>query len=257
MFATFKKIIKKFIKFYYRKEGTSKFIFDTSKSNIKKDILEKYGHNSDLLELFINNKNFLIHKWHHYIPIYDHYFSPFRERDIKLLEIGVSKGGSLQLWRKYFGNKATIFGIDINPECKKYGTLTEHVRIGSQIDESFLQSVIKEMGGVDIILDDGSHHMKHIPATLRFLYPHLNYDGIYMIEDLHTAYWKKYGGGYDAKNNFFKFVMDLVDDMHHWYHPNKIKQAHISKDCSSIHIHDSVVVLKKNKVHSPVHSKIV
>ena len=253
----FSKIKNKLKKIYYRNESTKKyFLNNISKSDFKKDIQKKYAHNSDMLEHFININGFLIHKWHHYIPIYDHYFSPFKGRDIKLLEIGVSKGGSLQLWRKYFGNKATIFGIDIEPECIKYSTPTEQIRIGSQIDESFLKSVIKEMGGVDIILDDGSHHMKHIPVTLKILYPYLNYGGIYMIEDLHTAYWKKYGGGYDAKNNFFKFVMDLVDDIHHWYHPKRIKQPNISKDCSGIHIHDSIVVLEKNKVHSPVHSHI-
>ena len=159
------------------------------------------------------------------------------------------------MWRKYFGDDAIIFGIDINPACENLNGLAGQVRIGSQTDEIFLESVVKEMGGIDIVLDDGSHHMEHIPATLKFLFPHLSYGGIYMIEDLHTAYWKRFGGGYRAKTNFFKFIMDLVDDIHHWYHANGLKKAVISKDCSGIHIHDSIVVLDKNKVHEPVHSQ--
>ena len=240
----------------YDDDDISKFKFNSNKtSDIKKDISGKYEHESELLEIFTTNKKFIVHKWHHYIPIYDRYFGSFRGKEIRFLEIGVSKGGSLQMWRKYFGDDAVIFGIDINPECGKFNGQAGQVRIGSQIDEIFLTSVIKEMGGVDIILDDGSHHMEHVPATLKYLFPHLSYGGIYMIEDLHTAYWESFGGGYRSKNNFFGFIMDVVDDIHHWYHAKGLKEATISTDCSGIHIHDSIVVLEKNKVYKPVHSQ--
>jgi hypothetical protein len=261
-----KKLLKKIIPKYFldvyknlnKRASIKNFMFENNKSSfIKKDIQEKYNHNSELLDIFCNNDVFLVHKWHHYIPIYEKYFSKFKGKKIRFLEIGVDKGGSLQMWRKYFGNDAIIFGIDINHECKKFNTETEQVRIGSQIDESFLKSVIEEMGGgVDIILDDGSHEMKHIVKSLLFLFPNLNYDGIYMIEDLHTAYWEHYGGGYYSNKNFFKFIRDLTDDIHHWYHSKKPKYLNISKDCSGIHIHDSIVVLDKNRVFRPVHSKV-
>lgn len=233
------------------------FIFKSNENSvIKLDIQEKYSHNSELLDIFTNNKDFIVNKWHHYIPIYENYFSKFRGKKIKFLEIGVGKGGSLQMWRNYFGTDAIIFGIDINPECKNFNTETEKIRIGSQTDESFLQSVIEEMGGVDIILDDGSHEMEHILKTLFFLFPNLNYNGIYMIEDLHTAYWKDFGGGYYNNKNFFKFTGDLIDDIHRWYHSKKPKYLNISKDCSGIHIHDSITVLEKNRVFRPTHSEI-
>lgn len=225
-------------------------------SDIKKDIQEKYGHNSELLEIFANNEEFIVHKWHHYIPLYERYFSSFRGQNVRFLEVGVGEGGSLQMWRKYFGDDAIIFGIDINPECEQFNGLAGQVRIGSQTDNVFLESVVEEMGGVDIVLDDGSHHMEHIPATLNYLFQHLSYGGIYMIEDLHTAYLKRFGGGYRDKRNFFRFVMDLVHDIHHWYHTKGLKQAAISRECSGIHIHDSIVVLDKSKVFEPVHSKV-
>ena len=238
-------------------ESIARYSFrPNNRARIKEDIQKKYQHESDLLDYFTSNDKTVVHKWHHYIPLYHRYFSPYRGLKIKFLEIGVSQGGSLQMWRNYFGDDAIIFGIDINPECVKFNGQAGQVRIGSQVDKAFLDSVISEMGRVDIVLDDGSHQMKHIPVTLGYLFPHLNDGGIYMIEDLHAAYWRKLGGGYRVKNNFFTVLMDLVDDMHHWYHAMGMKHASISQNCSGIHIHDSIVVLEKNQVYSPVHSRI-
>ena len=73
--------------------------------------------------------------------------------------------------------KQIIYGIDINPLCKQYNGQSGKVRVGSQDDERFLNSVIDEMGGVDIILDDGSHQMKHIKSSLRILFPRLSKKG--------------------------------------------------------------------------------
>lgn len=228
----------------------------TDPAVIRQDIEQKFDHDSELLDLFVGNQGVVVHKWHHYIPLYDRYFSEFRSRPVKILEIGVSNGGSLQMWRNYFGEEATIFGIDIDPNCASLNGIAGQVRIGSQTDVGFLQSVVEEMGGIDIVLDDGSHHMAHIPVTLEFLYPQLSHGGIYMIEDLHTSYWKRFGGGYQVRGNFFKYAMDIVDDMHHWYHNTRLKHAMVSAECSGVHIHDSIVVLEKNKVYKPVHSRI-
>ena len=260
--AIAKPLMPNFVTNWHRRrrahEGIGRFGFHShADCDVKGDIQEKYGCNSNLLAFFASNRGVVVHKWHHYIPLYDRYFSPFRSGPVRFLEIGVSNGGSLQMWRKYFGDDAIIFGIDIDPRCERLNGLAGQVRIGSQVDNTFLESVVKEMGGLDIVLDDGSHHMKHVSATIECLFPHLSYGGIYLIEDLHTAYWEQFGGGHRSKNNFFYgFLMDLIDDMHHWYHTNNVKQAAISKDCSGIHVHDSIVVLEKNKVFPPVHSRV-
>jgi hypothetical protein len=178
-----------------------KYAFDKS-LDIKKDIQEKYGYDGDLLDIFVNNKDHMVQKWHHYIPLYDRHFSRFRGKKVRLLEIGVCRGGSLQIWRKYFGSGAIIYGIDIDPECARFDGVAAEVRIGSQDDHDFLGSIIAEMGGVDLIIDDGSHHMHHICSSLNFLFPLLSNGGIYMIEDLHTAYSRGYGGGYRSKSNW-------------------------------------------------------
>jgi len=103
----------------------------SSTLNVSNDIYAKYQYDGDLLKLFALNKSHAVHKWHHYIPLYDRYFAPFRNQKVKFLEIGVSEGGSLQMWRNYFGNEAIIYGVDINQECEKYNGQAGQVRIGS------------------------------------------------------------------------------------------------------------------------------
>jgi hypothetical protein len=201
-----KKILIKFLPNFFLSRlgfnnGIEKFSFKKN-VDVTSDIKAKYNFNGQLLDIFARNKNCVVHKWHHYIPIYDQYFSSFRHSKVRFLEIGVSEGGSLQVWREYFGPDAIIYGIDIAKNCQKFNGVAGQVRIGSQDDEEFLHRVINEMGGVDIILDDGSHRMAHILKTLKFLFPKLNDGGIYMVEDLHTSFWRGFGGGYNSKSNF-------------------------------------------------------
>lgn len=236
-------------------KGLSKYAFN-QENDIAADISKKYNYKGDLLEIYTTNLGGVVHKWHHYLPLYDRYFSKFRGGEVRFLEIGVSKGGSIQMWRKYFGNSAIIYGIDINPECAKYNGDAGQIRIGSQDDYKFLKSVIDEMGGIDIVLDDGSHQMAHIRSTLLKLFPHLSEGGLYMIEDLHCAYWRNFGGGYGVKMNFFRLVDKLIDDMHRWYHASGQKIPEVSSQCTGIHIHDSITVLEKGPVHKPTHSKV-
>lgn len=225
-------------------------------ADVAQDIRDKYGFDGDLLKLFAENKGVVVHKWHHYIPIYDRYFGPFRGTKVRFLEIGVNKGGSLQMWRRYFGEDATLFGIDINEDCAKFDGQAGQVRIGSQADPEFLNKVVDEMGGVDVVLDDGSHQMAHVRASFEILFPRLAENGVYMIEDLHTAYFPKYGGGYRSGDNFFRFIRELTDDMHRWYHKKGMRHPDLGGQFSGLHIHDSIAVIDKQPVHRPTHSRV-
>ncbi len=69
-----------------------------------------------------------------YFEVYDELFSRYRGKDITFVEVGVLGGGSLFMWRDFFGPKARIIGVDLNPNAKKW---TEHgfeIFIGSQSD---------------------------------------------------------------------------------------------------------------------------
>ena len=94
----------------------------------------------ELAKLFFSHSGRIVHKWVHYLDIYDRHFGRFRNTPVKFLEIGVAQGGSLEIWRKYFGPDATIFGVDVNPVCASSVTSPNQVRIGSQDDPAFLNS---------------------------------------------------------------------------------------------------------------------
>lgn len=224
--------------------------------SVAEDVRQKYGFDGDLLRIFAGNEGAIVHKWHHYIPLYDRYFAKFRGRPVRFLEIGVSKGGSLRMWRQYFGPEAVIFGIDINPDCAAFDGEAAQVRIGSQDDPKFLADVVAEMGGVDVVLDDGSHVMAHVRATLSALFPKLAPGGVYFIEDMHTAFWKAYGGAYRWPRNIFQEVRSIIDDMHEPYHGRMPRLPGIGPLVSGLHVHDSIVVLEKDPVFPPVHSQV-
>ncbi len=221
---------------------------------IAADIGAKYGPVGDIVQLFAQHRGEGVDKWHHYLPLYERYLGPWRGRPLRFLEIGVFKGGSLEMWRRYFGPEAVVFGIDIDPTCARFDGRDGQVRIGSQADPAFLKAVIDEMGGVDVVLDDGSHVMSHVRASLAALFPRLSAGGIYVIEDLHTAYWEQYGGSPDGPANFYSTVRAMIDDMHGWYHGAGVAHPQTAGQLTGIHIHDSMVVLEKNQAHRPVRS---
>ena len=225
-------------------------------SSVARDLQDIAPGPSPLRDIYTSIKGVMVHKWHHYIPLYERYFSRFRGTDFRFLEIGVSKGGSLSMWRQYFGDRATIMGIDIDPDCAQFDGQAAQVRIGSQDDSLFLNQVVKEMGGVDVVLDDGSHYMRHIRASLSILFPLLSQNGLYMVEDLHTCYWPGYGGNPTGKGSFFEDILPLIHDMHTPYSMNGASPQSFGRQIGGIHIHDSLLVLEKTPVRAPVHSKV-
>jgi hypothetical protein len=244
------------IKAYFRShENTYRFEFNKDKS-VEKDIIDKYNYHGKLLALFTQNKKQVINKWHHYIPIYDRHLREFQNKEINFLEIGVSEGGSMLLWKNFLGEEALIYGIDINPACSKLNDIVGQVRIGSQSDIQFLDTIIREMNGIDIVLDDGSHHMRDVRTSFEYLFPKLRDGGIYIIEDLHTSFWKYYGGGFRSKDNFFRLVFEYIFDMHHWYHNKPQNHELISNSIRGIHIYDSMVIFEKGIPHKPCNSRI-
>lgn len=209
---------------------------------------------SEIEQMFWDADGPIVHKWLHYLPIYDRYFGPYRGKPVRMLEIGVSKGGSLEMWRKWFGPDLILFGIDIDPDCAQFDGDFGQVRIGSQDDPDFLRAVVAEMGGVDIVLDDGSHRSPHMRATLDVLFPMLSDGGIYMVEDLHADYWRRFEGGYGRSDTFMAQVKQLIDDMHHWYHGHGQKVTAAQDHLAALHVHDSIVVLEKHRVEPPRHA---
>ncbi len=201
----------------------------------------------------------LINKWNHFLPIYSRLFAPYRNgmpdgRPLRFLEIGVYEGGSLDLWRRFFGESAILYGIDVDPRCAVFDGRAAQVRIGSQADPAFLRSVVAEMGGVDIVLDDGSHVASHQRVSFETLFPLLAEDGLYVAEDLHTSYWRDYEGGYRRKGTFLEMTKAFIDDMHAWYHDRGARE--IGRGIGAIHVYDSIVAFEKGGGERPFHTTI-
>ncbi|MEL6420182.1 MAG: class I SAM-dependent methyltransferase [Pseudomonadota bacterium] len=207
-------------------------------------------------QLFWSTQGAAVDKWHQYLPVYDRHFAPYLGRAPRFLEIGVQNGGSLALWRRFFGPEATIFGIDINPDCAQLDGKDGSVRIGSQADPGFLRDVIDEMGGVDIVLDDGSHMMTHVNASFRVLFPLLADQGIYMVEDMQCAYWSAFGGAKRRRETFVRTAMSLVDDMHHWYSQVPIDHPGLAENVSGVHFYDAILVIDKAPLTQPARTMI-
>lgn len=214
------------------------------------DARARYFKSGGLNEVFFSHQGRIVHKWIHYLDIYERHLSAYRGASIKMLEIGVGQGGSLEMWRDYFGPGATIFGIDINPECARRVDAPNQVRIGSQADPKFLLSVVDEMGTPDVILDDGSHIAEHQRSSFNALFPRLRDGGLYIIEDLHTAYFHEFQGGYRHNGTAIEFVKTMIDDMHAWYHTAATTTP--AKDqIRGIHTYDSIVVIEKQRIGPP------
>lgn len=217
-------------------------------------LIEKYD--TELGRLFFEHRGRTVHKWLHYLAVYERYLAPFRGQPVKFLEIGVSEGGSLELWRDYFGVQAIIFGIDIDPRCAARATAPNQVRIGSQDDAAFLKGVVSEMGALNVVLDDGSHIGRHQRASFDALFPLLSDHGLYMIEDIHTSYWHGFHeGGYRRRGTAIEYVKGMIDDMHAWYHERTPKTP-AKCDVGAIHVYDGIVVIEKARRQEPAHIRI-
>jgi hypothetical protein len=199
----------------------------------------------NLWSSFLTNDGRLIHKWKHYFPIYERHFREFVYKPVTFIEIGCGRGGSLQMWKRYFGPHARIVGIDILPECKEFEEDQIEIRIGAQQDLQFLENVIAEFGAPDIVLDDGSHVMSHVIASFQFLYPRVAKNGVYLVEDLHTAYWEEYEGGLRKPATFIELSKNLLDELNADHSRGALVPTEFTQTTLSMHFYDSVVVFEK------------
>lgn len=199
-------------------------------------------------ETFFNNPGSGTEKWTQYFPAFDRYFTPWKNRTLTFLEVGVANGGSGPIWSKFFGTKAQIIGIDINPKCKQHENTFYQIRIGDQSDSKFLQTVIDEFGVPDIVLDDGSHRQEHIYETFKFFYPKMHLNSIYMVEDLHCAYWPSHNGGLNSPHSFINRSKSFIDQLNINF-TKELEKDPILDNTFSISFYNSMIVFEKGKVY--------
>lgn len=195
---------------------------------------------------------------HQYTKNYEFHFREMRKRHLNILEIGIGGyqnqnlgGESLRMWKNYFIN-SKIYGLDI---FEKKGIDEKRIRTfkGSQVDKEFLGSIYKEIGSLDIIIDDGSHINEHIIETFKILFPLLKQNGIYVIEDIQTSYWPDFGYGGDSINllnpstamNFFKQLTDCLN--YEEYIITGYQPTYYDKNVISIHFYHNLIFIYKGE----------
>jgi Methyltransferase domain len=194
-------------------------------------------------------------KWgsHWYTPHYDHYFRSLRHRRLNVLEIGVggyehshTGGESLHMWKAYF-QKSRIVGIDLYDKT----CLSEHridVRQCDQTDKERLVSLSQEYGGFDIIVDDGSHLNEHVIQTFEILFPLLRPNGIYVVEDMQTAYWPTWGGGMKSPKSSITYFKNMVDCLNHAEYPIADYQpTYFDQNVVGVSFFHNMVFIEKGK----------
>ena len=196
---------------------------------------------------------------HNYIDVYNHHFKKFRKLPVTFLEIGVggyddprSGGQSLRMWKDYFFN-GNIHALDI---FDKSPHQENRIRIfqGSQADKECLQKIHQETGDFDLIVDDGSHMNEHIITSFEILFPLLKDGGVYVVEDIQTAYWPQYGGQTETgrEGTAMAFFRKLADGLNHAeYLMPEYKPNYYDKNIFSLHFYHNMVVIHKGPNNCP------
>lgn len=182
--------------------------------------------------------------YHNYSSFYHQLFSPLRHKPVNMLEIGVLGGNSLCMWEMFFDHPDTmIWGIDIHDKWKPSPKSRIQVRIGSQDDPRFLDSLVAEAGMFDIIIDDGSHYSVHQKASLNILWPSLKSGGIWITEDTHTSWTYPWTNITDGEVPFVHSLGPWIDKLNDFGGDHCA--AHTKSEIESIEFRKSLVILRK------------
>lgn len=185
-----------------------------------------------------------------YFDSYDYFFKNHRDKKITFLEIGILDGGSLFMWRDYFGSKARIIGVELNPEAKKWEKEGFEIHIGSQSDKGFWKEFTNKVGGIDVVLDDGGHTYSQQIITTESLLPYMRDGGLIVVEDTHTSYQKGFG---DVSFSFIEYVKEHIDKINMRY--RRFPQEKAEHRFWSIEVVESMVAFKINKAATALKSQ--
>lgn len=181
-----------------------------------------------------------IWKWEHYFFAYHRHLSKFMGRAPSVVEVGVYSGGSLDMWKDYFGSGCRVHGIDIESACRAYATDDVTIHIGDQEDRGFWRDFRASVPQVDVLIDDGGHTPEQQIVTLEEVLPNLRPGGVYVCEDIHGL-----------SNRFDSYVSGLSQPLHHMDHGKNESGSWsttnaFQRDVSSIHHYPFLCVIEMN-----------
>jgi hypothetical protein len=189
-----------------------------------------------------------IWKWMHYFDVYQRHLSKFVGQDVHVLEIGIYSGGSLPMWKEYFGERSHIYGVDIEDACRVYEEDRVKVFIGDQADRKFWAEFRKSVPAVDVLIDDGGHLAEQQIVTLEEMLPHMRPGGVYLCEDIT-----------EINNRFAAYIQGLANNLNHasWCALDNgvpgiaSETSTFQSSINSIHLYPFVTVIEKSEVPLP------
>ena len=150
-------------------------------------------------------------KWVHYFDVYARHLEKYRGRPVRVLEIGVGRGGGLDLLGHFLGPQATVVGIDLDEAIRVAIAPRYAIEVGDQADPEFLRLVAGKHGPFDIVIDDGGHTMRQQIVSVETLFPLLAEGATYLVEDCHTSYMPEYADQGPDGQTFLSWAKDRID----------------------------------------------
>ena len=144
---------------------------------------------------------------HGYTRVYERLWGGMRHDALSILEIGVQYGASLRMWGRYFP-AASVTGVDVDPSCAAQPVGRASVVIG---DATSPDTAAKLAGPFDIVIDDGMHLPTQQVSSFALYWPKVKPGGWYVIEDLHTMYWRHYTEG--EVDQLGRWLRERIDDL--------------------------------------------
>lgn len=174
-----------------------------------------------------------------YFQVYEELLSKYRNQPITFVEVGVLNGGSLFMWRHFFGTQARIIGVDFNPLAKRWEQDGFEIHIGSQSDPQFWQNFFNVIGMVDILLDDGGHTNEQQIVTTHQSIPFIRDGGLMIVEDVHASYFKDFGN--PSRYSFINYAKLFIDAINARFPGVNVIQNMFRDAVYSAHFYDSIV----------------
>ncbi|NQW07580.1 MAG: class I SAM-dependent methyltransferase [Candidatus Pelagibacter sp.] len=181
-----------------------------------------------------------------YFHTYSELLNKYRDKKITFVEVGILDGGSLFMWRDFFGKKARIIGVEFNPAAKKWEKDGFEIFIGSQSDEKFWDHFFKKIGSVDIILDDGGHTNEQQIVTAHKCIPFIKDGGLLIVEDTHTSYMTKFGN--PSNYSFIEWSKKIVDNINSRCQGISISELIYKRYVHSVRFFESIVCFEIDRM---------
>ena len=189
-----------------------------------------------------------------YFDIYDSELEKYRDKNVTVVEIGVLDGGSLFLWREFFGKNARIIGIDFNPEAARWVDEGFEIYIGDQADKKFWNTFYEKVGLVDVVIDDGGHTDLQQLITLEQAIPRIRDNGLILVEDTHASLMEEFGN--PSRYSFLEISKNLVNRLYSKSPFTRIQNNQFSDYVYAIKFYESVITFSIDRTKCGINSEI-